>query len=738
MLSFNRLVLTAVPIFALLGCSPTESPVPAVPKQELTPIGQITDAEIQQPSAGIWPSYGRDYREQRYSPLTQINRETVSRLGLAFADDLETKYENEATPLMVDNTLIFPTNWNIIHAVDAVTGVERWRYDPHVQRDWTRIAYGSKSRGVAVYGGKVYLATMDARLIAIDAATGKLVWEVNTAPDPNVPYQQSGYYISGAPRVAKGKVFIGQGGSEMGIRGYVTAYDAETGELAWRFYTVPGDPSLPFENPELKDAAKTWSGEWWKLGGGGTVWDSIVYDEEFNQLYLGVGNGGPWSRAIRSPGGGDNLFLASIVAVDVDTGHMNWYYQTTPGESWDFTATQNIILTEMEVDGKQRKVLMQAPKNGFFYVIDRSDGKLLRANKFVETSWASHVDLETGRPAESPTADYTDGPKWVVPGPVGGHNWQAMSFDPTKGLAYFPAHDTSFLYALPRDFRATGTYTPLTGIPRPGIDMSFYDLSGDLADNPSPKTQIQGFLMAFDPLTGETRWKVEQEHFWNGGTVATAGGLVFQGNAMGAFDAYNSDTGEHLWSFDTYTSIIAAPITYEIGGVQYVAILTGTGLVENGGLMTPHTASYKYGNAGKLLVFKLDGAATLPQPQLVDHGIPPEQPAIAVSPEELQRGKFFYDDICSVCHGAGVVSAGIIPDLRMMSPGTYKAFNEIVLRGALAGRGMAGFGDALNEEDAKAIQAYIVSRANADRASAESGEHNPDEPPADAVVHAPG
>ena len=567
---------------------------------------------------------------------------------------------------------------------------------------------------MAVYRGKVYVATMDGRLFAVEAATGEPIWEVNTVDHPAVPFlPYSPLSISGAPRAAKGKVFIGQGGSEFGVRGYVTAYDAETGEQVWRFYTVPGDPSLPFEHPEMEMAAETWSGgEWWKLGGGGTVWNSIVYDEEFNQLYLGVGNAAPWSRATRAPGGGDNLFVASIVAVDVDTGRMNWYYQTTPGDNWDYTAVQDMILADLEVDGEPRKVLMQAPKNGFFYVIDRSDGTLLRAHNFVPTTWATHVDMETGRPVENPAVDYSESPQWILPGPAGGHNWQAMAWDPTKNLAYFPAQEMPFLFALPRDFLETGIYKTTPGIPNVGLEMDALVLVVGAGAGGAYK----GYLKAFDPLTGEDRWVVDQEHHWNGGAMVTAGGLVFQGNGMGTFDAYDSDTGDRLWSFDTYTSIIAAPISYEIDGTQYVAILTGTGFGENGGHIND-IASYKYGNAGELLVFKLDGTETLAEPPLVDHSVP-EQPVVQVSAEELRRGESLYNQTCLGCHGAGAESAGIMPDLRRMPMGSHQAFNEIVLRGAFVDRGMASFGDMLSEADAEAIHAYIVSRANADRAEA--------------------
>ena len=697
------------------GSEPTPQSGPTAQSAESPPptLGQVGDAELQDPELGSWPAYGRDYAEQRFSPLSQISRDTVSGLGLAFAVDLGTKFAHEATPLMVDDTLIFPSNWNVVHAVDATTGEEKWRFDPEVPREALRAAIGPISRGVAVYRGKVYAGTLDGRLLALDAGTGQKIWEVDTIVDRNVPYS-----ITGAPRVAKGKVFIGNGGSELGARGYVTAYDAETGAQVWRFFTVPGDPSLPFEHPELEMAAKTWKGgEWWKYGGGGTVWNSIVYDEEFDQVYLGVGNAAPWSRLSRAPGGGDNLFVASIVAVDADTGRMNWYYQTTPGDNWDYTAVQDMILADLEVDGTPRKVLMQAPKNGFFYVIDRSDGTLLRAHPFVATTWASHVDMASGRPVENAATNYDDGPKWILPGPLGGHNWQAMSFDPRKGIAYFPAQDRPFIYALPDSLRDTGFYKIRQGVMNTGVE---FGRISELSDLPGEPESI-GYLKAFNPLTGEEPWVVELEHFWNGGSLATAGDLVFQGSAMGTLDAYDADTGERLWSFDTYTSILAPPITYAVDGVQYVAILTGTGFAESFSGYVNDIASHRYGNGGELLVFKLDGSAEIARPALLDHTIP-EPPVVEASAEQLKRGEILYHEICSACHGGKAQSAGVMPDLRLMNAATHQIFGQIVLDGVYLPRGMASFADVLNEDDTNLIHAYIVSRAREDRAEALAGD----------------
>lgn len=473
---------------------------------------------------GNWLAFGRTYEEQRHSPLTQINKETVSQLGLAWYKDMNTNRALEATPIVVDDTMYFTSTWSRVYAVDARTGETKWMYDPEVPGEWARKACCDVvNRGVAVYKGRVYVGTLDGRLVALDAATGSVVWDVDTLID-----RTRFYTITGAPRVANGKVFIGNGGAEFGVRGYVTAYDAETGEEAWRFFTVPGDPSLPFEHPEMELAAETWKGgSWWEFGGGGTVWNSIVYDPDFNNVYLGVGNGSPWTRVIRSPGGGDNLFLSSIVALDADTGAMKWYYQTTPGDNWDYTAVQDIALADMEVDGEMRKVLLQAPKNGFFYVLDRADGKLLRANKFATVTWASHVDMETGRPVENPELDYEEREKWVLPGPLGAHNWQAMSVDEKAGVVYIPAQDNPLIYGLSEDWKQSGIYKRNAGGWNTGLEFGRITqlVVDNIADQPTPK----GYLKAFDPLTGEDKWVVEIPHYWNGGVLSSAGGLVFQG-----------------------------------------------------------------------------------------------------------------------------------------------------------------------------------------------------------------
>ena len=420
-------------------------------------VGMVDDARILaalEKEPGSWMAHGIDFDERRFSPLDQINRGTVGNLGLAWYKDLGTYLGQEATPLMVDGLLIFPSEWNTVYALDARTGEQKWMFDPKVDRKRQSRIWAPFSRGIAVYHGRVIIATVDGHLVSVDAGTGEEVWRVDTIVDRDIAY-----FISGAPRVGGGKIYIGNGGSEWGTRGYTTAYDAATGEQVWRFWSVPGDPSQPFEHPEMEMAAKTWKGgEWWKVGGGGNVWNSIVYDAELNQVYLGMGNAAPWVRVLRDPGGGDNLFAASIVAVDADTGRMNWYYQQVPGDNWDYTTVQDMALADIEVDGRLRKVILQAPKNGFFYVVDRTNGELLRAHPFATITWASHVDLETGRPVEVEGGQYYDEAKWVWPGPLGAHNWQAMSVDVDAGVAYMGTHDFPYLYKVDPKFKETGIY----------------------------------------------------------------------------------------------------------------------------------------------------------------------------------------------------------------------------------------------------------------------------------------
>lgn len=637
-----------------------------------------------------WLSHGRTWSEQRHSPLTGINPETVAGLGLAWSIDLDNNRGLEATPLYSDGVLYTSLSWSRVLAVDAGTGKVLWSFDPQVNKAKGRHACcDAVNRGVALWQGKVYVGTLDGRLIALDAKTGKTLWSEQTT-DNSQPYT-----ITAAPRVVKGMVMIGNGGAEFGVRGYFSAYDAETGEMKWRFYTVPADPSKPIEHPELAEAAKTWSKQTdWTLGGGGTAWDSMAYDPDLDLLYVGTGNGSPWNREVRSPGGGDNLFLSSILALRPDTGKLVWYYQVNPGDTWDFTATQHMILAELEIGGKERKVLMQAPKNGFFYVLDRETGELLSAEKFGKVTWAERIDMATGRPVEVPGARYENEPVVMWPSPFGAHNWHPMSFNPQTGLVYIPYQEVP------------GTYSNegKSFVRREAFNTG----SGSSEILELPREYTSGALIAWDPIKQTAAWRVEHPNHWNGGTLTTAGNLVFQGTAAGHFVAYSADVGKPLWRFDAQTGVIAAPMTYEHAGEQYVALMAGWG---GAAALFGGDAAVATGvrNISRMLVFKLGATAALPlltEPAASER-IP--EPVLA-SEQDINNGLELYSQYCAVCHGTGVIGGGVLPDLRHSSPAIRDAYQAILRGGALEPLGMPNFADSLNETEVNNILLYVRKR----------------------------
>ena len=650
--------------------------------------GSVDDAALRGADGrtGDWLTHGRTYSEARFSPLDQIKSSNVRELGLAWSFDTESTRGLEATPLVAGGVMYTTGPWSVVFALDARTGKLLWKWDPKVPGPYgERACCDVVNRGVALYKGKVYVGILDGRLAALDAATGKLLWQVTTVD------QSQAYTITGAPRVVKGKVIIGNGGAEFGVRGYVSAYDAETGKLSWRFYTVPGDPSKPFESKAIEQAAKTWNGEWWKFGGGGTVWDSLAYDPELDLLYVGTGNGSPWNQNFRSPGGGDNLYLSSILALRPDSGELVWYYQTTPGESWDFTATQHMILADLDIAGRKRRVLMQAPKNGFFYVLDRATGELLSAEPYVHISWAKGVDKKTGRPIEMPGVRYKDAAALMIPGPLGGHNWQPMSYSPQTGLVYIPAQDNIFIYSQDRKFQY-----------RPGTWNTAVDFS--LFKDAAPPTP--GRLLAWDPVTQKERWHVEYPTIWNGGTLSTAGNLVFQGTADGRLVAYSADKGEKLWEAAVGTGVIAAPITYELDGVQYVSVMAGWG---GAFALAGGRAAEGIPAPGKLLTFALGGKATIADaaPQKLPAVTPIE---FTASAEKIDAGAAQYARTCAVCHGLAAISGGATPDLRYSAPSTFDKYPDIVLEGEYSSRGMPSFKKWLRAEDVAAIRMYVLKR----------------------------
>ena len=552
-------------------------------------------------SPNEWLLHGRTYAEERHSPLDQINTSNVDQIGLSWSFETGTNRGHETTPIVKDGVMFITAPWSVVHALDAKTGDLIWTHDPKVERAWANNACCDVvNRGVALYENSIFFGTIDGRLISLDKDTGTENWSILTI-DKSRPYT-----ITGAPRIVKGNVIIGNGGGEFGVRGYVTAYDVDSGDELWRFYTVPGNPNEPFESPEMEIAAKTWSGgKWWEYGGGGTVWDSMAYDPALDTLYIGTGNGSPWNRYVRSPGGGDNLYLSSIVALDPDTGDYKWHYQTTPGDSWDYTATQHMILADLEINGQMRKVIMQAPKNGFFYVIDRTNGELISAENYVPINWATHVDMETGRPVENPANNYFDTPALTTPGPLGGHNWQPMAFNPDTGLVYIPAQEMLFVYSHDKDFE----YNPKTWNTGQQIEMTY------LPKNPDELAMVDkatfGYLLAWDPVAQKEVWREQYQRPWSGGLLSTAGDLVLQGTSDGRFIAFDAASGEILWSVDTGQGIIAPPITYMIDDEQYIAVQVGYGGAYALAGAFP-SANKNPAQDGRMLVFKLGGEEMSP------------------------------------------------------------------------------------------------------------------------------
>jgi len=684
------LLLAGCCLAAASGCSNDSGPR-TVDDTALADLSESAD----------WLAFGRTFHEQRHSPLTQISAANVGRLGVAWHMDLPDSRTLYGTPLVVDGVMYFEGSYNVLHAVDAATGELLWRYDPEVTRtagDRLRVMWDG-SRGVAFWKGKVYVATVDGRLIAVDAATGKPVWSTLTV-DPTQPY-----YITGAPKAFRGLVVIGNGGTEDGaIRGYLGAYDAETGELVWRWYTVPGNPADGFENEAMERAAETWTGEWWKFGGGGTVWHAITYDPDFDQVIFGTGNGSPWNRKIRSPGGGDNLFLCSVVALDATTGEYKWHYQTAPGETWDYNSNMDIVLADLTIDGEPVKAALHAPKNGFFYVLDRRDGKLVSAEPFVKVTWATGIDPETGRPIEAEDARYEDGETVIWPSALGGHSWHAMSYNPETGLVYLPAME------FPGGFSDKGINLAAWKSPAWRFDAGVAPLTTDV-----PPELGSSSLKAWDPVAQRAVWEAPKPGLWNAGTLTTAGGLVFQGQADGRLVAHSAETGEVLWRYDLGLGITAPPITYSVDGKQHVALLVGwggAGAAMLGSVAAQHGWSYRT-QQRRLVVFMLDGEGTLP-----DVAPPTQIQVMAGGDFEVdaglaKAGEVPYAELCWRCHGPAAVSGGTAPDLRASAvPLSTDGYLEVVLRGALQLRGMPGFPN-LTEEEAVAIQHYIRSRAQA-------------------------
>lgn len=655
-----------------------------------------------------WMSYGRTYAETHASPLRQINTSNVSRLGLAWSAELPDVNNGATQPLAVDGVVYFTAGPSLVHAFDARTGKLLWRFDPkvnHISTKKMRYAWGP--RGIAYWNKKIYVGTNDGRLIAIDAEKGTEVWSQMTV---DIDDQRT---ITGAPRVFNGKVIIGHGGAEFGpIRGYVTTYDAETGKLLWRFYAVPPKPGTKdgaASDSVMEMAAKTWTGEWWKYGGGGTIWNAITYDPELNYVYLGTGNGAPWNQQIRSPGGGDNLFLSSIVAVNADTGEYVWHYQANPANTWDYTNTMDITLATLRINGQNRKVLMQAPKNGFMYVIDRTNGKLLSAEKYDFVNWAEKIDLATGRPVEAPGMRYTGAV--MYPGSMGAHSFMPQAYSEKLKTLFIPTVRLGGTAMI-------GPREPEKWRHKDGYMSYGYEADESLpaasAPPPPPPPQVPDAnttsVLAWDPIAAKEKFRIKTPGIWNGGLMVTDGDLLFQGWGNGDFNAYDARNGKKLWSFNAKMGISGSPITYEVDGKQYVTVVAGWGGTGASfmGFATANLGWQARVHSHRVLTFTLDGKAqlpaNLPPPMMAQ---PIDDPQLVIDPAESLKGAAIFNRSCASCHGAGAVAGGYAPDLRA-SPTTLSAdtFREIVQKGALEVRGMPKY-DELSNEQVEQIRIHI-------------------------------
>jgi alcohol dehydrogenase (cytochrome c)/quinohemoprotein ethanol dehydrogenase len=669
------------------------------------PAANVTAARLLKAAnePGQWMTYGGTYSEQRFSPLKKIDASNVSTLGLQWFADYETNQNQHGSPLYIDGVIYVSTARNVVYAFNAKNGEQLWKYNPLIHGERLRYNVGLVNRGIAAWRGKIIMGTLDARLVAIDAKTGKEAWSTDTVPESlGLGEMGKHYAITMAPRVAKGKVFIGGSGGEFGVRGWIAAFDAETGKEVWRFWTVPGDPAKGFESKALEKAAKTWSGEWWKVaGGGGTVWDSAVYDPVTDLLYFGTGNATPWNARVREPNLDDDLYSASIVAVKPDTGEYVWHYQETPGDAWDYDAVSPMMTADLAIGGGLKKhVILQPSKNGFFYVLEAATGKLISADPFTEVNWATGVDMKTGRPDVVPGARYEKEPWNLAPGVQGGHSWHPNAFSPETGLVYIPSWDAYFIMAgAPPGSRPPGGGFSL------GINMGVKVEPGKL--QPYDRHGVSGRLKAWDPLARKVVWETEpySEGLPTSGVLATAGNLVFMGNGVGkVLSAYDAKSGAKLWSFDTKTAVFAAPITYWLDGVQYVAASVGG--VAQGGYFAPTHA--------RMLVFALGGKAALPIPE--PYTPPPlNPPPSTASVQTITHGGEVYSQYCSVCHGAnGLQARTSFPNLTVTPLlWTQEGFDYVVLQGGRADRGMGSFGKDLKAEDAAAVREYLISRATA-------------------------
>ncbi|MBY0329204.1 MAG: PQQ-dependent dehydrogenase, methanol/ethanol family [Acetobacteraceae bacterium] len=685
----------------LAAVSPAAAQAPPTPDQLRAATARV-DADFIRRNAATgrdWPSYGLNFSENRFSPLTGITTENAAQLGLAWSYDLGSRRGVQATPVVVGGVMYVTASWSVVHAIDARTGARLWSFDPEVPREYgARGCCDVVNRGVAVHRGKVYVASYDGRLFALDAATGARAWERDTITDRARPYT-----VTGAPRVFADTVIIGNGGAEYGVRGYLTGYDAETGRQKWRWFAVPGNPADPPEDASMARALRTWdpAGRWWEAGGGGTMWDSMTYDPELGLMYVGTGNGSPWNRNLRSPAGGDNLYLHSIVALRPETGEFVWHYQHVPGETWDYTATQPMILADLTIAGQPRKVILHAPKNGFFYVIDRTDGRFISARNFVEVTWATGYDAE-GRPIENPAARSPDQPFEAIPTAYGARNWHPMSFNPQTGLAYMPVQGVPLTLTPDREWRmnvvSPGRFQSGTG----------WNLGYFLNATP-PKAQPFGALIAWDPVAQREAWRRDLGAPWNGGTLTTAGNLVFQGTADGRFVAYDARDGRTIWEVPVGSGVVAAPSTFEVDGQQYVAVAVGWGGVF--GIVQRATDRV---SPGRVYAFRVGATAAMPAAVQAERR--PLVSGIAFRQDDVAPGTGLYVANCAGCHGVpGVNNGGNVPNLGYSTRETMEAMPALVLGNTYLQHGMPSFQGRLSEAELGQIRAFVLATVDSVR-----------------------
>jgi quinohemoprotein ethanol dehydrogenase len=652
---------------------------------------------------GQWMSSGRTWSEQRFSPLKLINDTNAQRLGIAWLAPLNTFRGVESTPLVIDGVLYNISAWDITTAYDAATGKVLWTYDPKISPEWARKACcGPVSRGLAAWEGKIYIAALDGRLIAVNARTGKPVWTTQTL-DPGQPLS-----LTGAPRIAHGQVVIGNAGGDFGARGYISAYDARTGKRTWKFYLVPGDPAkLPegaASDSIMPMAAKTWTGQWWKVGGGGNDWDAIVYDPKLDLVYVGTGNGSPHPQAFRSPHGGDNLFLCSIVALHASNGTYAWHYQEVPAEQWDYDCTSPMILADLKIDGRLRHVIMHAPKDGFFYVVDRVTGQLISANNYIPNTWASRIDLHTGRPVVNPESYLTETPHLMTPGPGGGHNWNPISYSPLTGLVYIPNMEQWMVASrLP-----AGKFKFVAGQSTLGAGVT-NDPELRKKLNAEAESRDKGYMLAWDPVQQKEAFRIPYPHPGNGGTLVTAGNLLIEGTINKTLAVYRADNGRKLWEMPVQSVPVAGPNTYEVKGTQYIAVNAGwnSAIVHELDKPTRFFVGPAY-----LIAFKLDakgGLSVPPAPPPDSLSAPPTE---AQAPDKVESGAVLYAQQCAVCHGQN--ANGGVKDLRFLSPEKHAQFNDIVLGGVLKAKGMESFKDRLSQAQVDDIHSYVIFRGQED------------------------